>query len=110
MVTRATRAEFETFPGWEIISAGLTAIAAGHQSPEACAVWIAFPRLRRVGLVDDALIDRRLAEPERALYRLLSDEGPGAYGRYNAFLRRLVSFEHALDHWMVRQPAGAIGR
>jgi hypothetical protein len=35
-------------------------------------------------------------EPERALYRLLQKEGGNAYGRYNALLRRLVSFEQAL--------------
>ena len=37
-------------------------------------------------------------ESERTLYRLLSMSGGDPYSRYNALLRELVSFEHALDH------------
>jgi hypothetical protein len=43
-----------------------------------------------------------LAESERTLYRLLRREGGDAYPRYNALLRRLVSFERALDHRLRR--------
>jgi hypothetical protein len=31
------------------------------------------------------------------LYRLLHQQGGDAYSRYNALLRELISFEHALD-------------
>ena len=87
-----------TFPGWELVSAGLADVAAGRLTPAACSIWIALPRLRRAKLVDDALLSRRLADPETVLYRLLRQEGGDAFSRYNALLRRLVRFEHALDH------------
>ena len=35
--------------------------------------------------------------PELALYECLCREGGDAYSRYNAYIRRLVSFERALD-------------
>ena len=87
----------ERLPGWEIVSKGLADISAGRITPFACAVWIALPRLRREGLIDDTLLARRVHEPARLLYRLLCREGGDAYGRYNAIFRRLMRFEHALD-------------
>ncbi|MGH8016859.1 MAG: hypothetical protein ACREIA_00995 [Opitutaceae bacterium] len=93
---------FERFPGWEIVAAGLADIAAGRTTPSACAVWIAYPRLRRAGLVDGRYDTRRLDAAELELYRLLRSEGGDAYSRYNAFLRRLIRFEHALDRDSVR--------
>jgi hypothetical protein len=35
---------------------------------------------------------------ELELYEILMTEPGNPYGRYNALLRELVSFEHALDH------------
>jgi hypothetical protein len=92
----------ERLPGWEIISAGLADIDCGRTTPFACAVWIASSRLRRYGLLGDHQLSRRIAEPERALYRLLGEAGGNAYGRYNAILQRLSRFEHALDHAVSR--------
>lgn len=92
-------------PGWELVSAGLADAAAGRTTPAACAVWIALPRLRRAGLVGDDLLARRIEEPEQELYRLLCAEGGNAYGRYNALLRRLVRFEHALDRMRAEEIA-----
>lgn len=44
-------------------------------------------------------------DPELRLYRLLCrEEGRGAYSRYNSLLRRLVSFERALEQRRARQP------
>jgi hypothetical protein len=37
------------------------------------------------------------ADAELELYRMLCQAGGDAYSRYNALLRRLVSFEQALD-------------
>jgi hypothetical protein len=35
---------------------------------------------------------------ELELYRMLAHEGTRAHSCYNAILRELISFEHALDH------------
>ncbi len=88
---------WENFPGWELIAEGLVDVSAARVTPAACAIWIALPRLRRAHLVDDGVLDRRIEEPETVLYRLLRKEGGDAFSRYNAILRRLVRFEHALD-------------
>jgi len=88
----------ESLPGWEIVSEGLADVSGARVTPAACAVWIAFARLSRAGLIDDSLLKHRIEDPEDALYRLLCQEGGNAFGRYNALMRRLVKLEHALDH------------
>jgi hypothetical protein len=93
----AATERFESLPGWELVSAGLADAEAHRLTPEACGIWIAFSRLRRNDLVPDSLLDRRIMDPEAKLYDLLCQQGGNAFGRYNAFLRRLVRFEHALD-------------
>ncbi len=90
-----TTPDLTNLPGWEIISDGLADSAAGRITPAACAISIARPRLHRSGLIGN--LHQRIAEPEHVLYRLLRAEKGDAYRRYNAFLRRLISFEHALD-------------
>ena len=87
----------EKLPGAELILEGLQDLSADRITPAACAIAIALPRLSKAGLVDGTLLAKRIPQPERTLYRLLDDQGEGAYGRYNAFLRRLIRFEHALD-------------
>lgn len=42
----------------------------------------------------------RDAVAELELYEILMTEPGNPYGRYNALMRELVSFEHALDHWL----------
>lgn len=65
------------------------------ESPEALLVSIAAKRLRRQGLPVPETV---FADAELRLYRALCREDPqGAYGRYNALIRRLVSFAHALE-------------
>lgn len=55
---------------------------------------IGSPRLRSAGVP----IPRTLDEPEHGLYALLSAEHEdSAHSRYNALIRRLVSFERALE-------------
>jgi hypothetical protein len=76
-------------PGGELVDAGLADLAAGRVSAESLAVSLAAPRLRREGVP----IGRVLEDPERRLFALLQGtEGDLAYARYNAWLRRLVSF------------------
>lgn len=40
---------------------------------------------------------------ELDLYHLLSHEGNQAHSRYNALVREIISFEHALDHRLTSQ-------
>ena len=88
-------------PGGERIAAGLTDHAAGLGGINACLVRIARPRLSRDGYI--APPDVSDASAELDLYEILMNEPGNPYGRYNALIRELVSFEHALDH-LKRKP------
>jgi len=79
-------------PGGDTVDAGLADLASGRVTPESLAVSLAAPRLRREGVPVGSV----LADPERPLFELLSrTEGDLAHARYNAYLRRLVSFADA---------------
>ncbi|MCX8090920.1 MAG: hypothetical protein N3I86_08310 [Verrucomicrobiae bacterium] len=92
----------EGLPGETLIRAGLSDLAAGRRTVAACLTAIASPRLRRAGLLPSHAAGLP-AEPERELYALLRQEGGDAYGRYNALLRELISFEQALDRRLREQ-------
>jgi len=80
-------------PGADLIERGLSDLAAGRESVEALLVGIAAPRLRRLGI---AVPD--VPQAEHRLYaRLAGDDPDAAHGKYNAYLRRLTSFERALE-------------
>lgn len=79
-------------PGGDTVDAGLADLAHERVTPESLAVSLAAPRLRREGVP----VGNVLENPERRLYELLSrTEGDLAHARYNAWLRRLVSFADA---------------
>ncbi|MDO8545176.1 MAG: hypothetical protein Q7S40_32450 [Opitutaceae bacterium] len=102
------RERLARLPGWEIVSTGLADVAAGRLTPAACAVWIASPRLRAIGLLDDTTA-RPITDPERVLYGLLRKEPGDPYSRYNALLRRLMRFERALDREVTASPNSPAG-
>jgi len=80
-------------PGGDLIAAGLADLAQGRETAAALLVSIGAPRLRRGGMS----VPSPLSDPEHRLYALLRREGEdSAHSRYNALLRRLVSFERAL--------------
>jgi hypothetical protein len=82
-----------TLPGHDLVAAGLEDLARGEESVSALLVSIGAPRLRALGIA----ISRTIPNPEQRLYLLLAETGgDSAHGRYNALLRRLVSFERAL--------------
>ncbi len=82
----------ESLPGGDLILRGISDLRGGTPSRDALLVSIGRPRLSALGLN----VPEGLAEPEHALYGLLSLEGSdAAHGRYNALVRRLVSFERA---------------
>lgn len=73
-----------------MIKTGLSDLARGVVTIEALLVSTAAPRLRRVGIE----VPGAIPEPERNLYELLAGTDPdSAHSRYNALIRRLVSFE-----------------
>ena len=86
--------QFDGLPGAEFIAEGLQDLGAGRQTVPALLVAIGAPRLRRLGL--EVPVGWR--SPEHRLYALLlRQHGDAAHGRYNALIRRLVSFERALE-------------
>ena len=88
--------QFKHLPGGLRIVEGLADHAAGRRGINACLVRIAAPRLERAGFMSPTAVPDGTAELE--LYEILMTEPGNPYGRYNALLRELVSFEHALDH------------
>jgi hypothetical protein len=81
-------------PGSDLVERGVKDLGAGIESVEALLVSIGAPRLRRVGVT----IDAPFPNPEHRLYALLAkDDADSAHSRYNAFIRRLVSYERAAE-------------
>jgi hypothetical protein len=89
-------AAFAHLPGAELVLPGLRDAAAGRLTVGSCLVSMAQPTLEQSGLLHEFPQLVYVDEPERALYRLLQQEGANAYGRYNSLLRRLTSFERSL--------------
>jgi hypothetical protein len=79
-------------PGEDLVTKGVRDLERGTASAEALLVSIGAPRLQALGVsLQDPLDD-----PERRLYELLrAEHGDAAHSRYNALVRRLVSFERA---------------
>jgi len=81
-------------PGEDLIRRGLEDLSGGRLSPEALLVSIGAHRLRRAGLE----VPPALPNADHRLYRLLAEEfGNEAHSKYNGLLRRLVSYEQALE-------------
>ena len=82
-----------TLPGGDLVEVGLRDLAARVVTDESLLVSIGRPRLVQLGLEVPSGLD----DPEHQLYERLSVRfGDAAHGRYNALVRRLVSFERAL--------------
>ena len=84
-------------PGADLVVAGIDALQRGKFTKEALLVAVGAPRLRCVGL-DIPHAPGWPREPELALYAALCSEAEDdAHSRYNALIRRLVSFERAAE-------------
>ena len=82
-------------PGADLIKKGVRDLGENKETVEALLVAIGAPRLRRIGL---DLPDNLPANPEHRLYKLLAeDDSDSAHSRYNALVRRLVSYERAAE-------------
>ena len=96
-------------PGAELVAKGLEALHRGQPTLEALLVLVGAPRLRWAGVdVPDAPKSwgEVLANgPELALYgKVAASCGRDAHSQYNALIRRLVSFERALERVRRRTP------
>ena len=85
----------DALPGADLIESGLNDLRAGRETVAALLVAIGAPRLRNIGL---EIPDNLPPNPEHRLYDLLAkDDSDSAHSRYNAYLRRLVSYERAAE-------------
>jgi len=85
----------DALPGNELIEKGIEDLSRGVESVASLLVSIGAPRLRRLGM---AIPEMTIDSPEHRLYELLSQSDPdSAHSRYNALVRRLVSFERAAE-------------
>lgn len=104
-----------SLPGADLIERGLADLASGRLSEEALLVAIGAPRLRSLGYA--VPVARSDGSPEHMLYTRLARHGAtDAHSRYNALIRRLVSYERALElnqsraaRIVVPRPAGDPG-
>jgi hypothetical protein len=82
-------------PGEDLIEAGLQDLREGRETIAALLVATGAPRLGSLGL---ELPDHLPANPEHRLYDLLAEtDQDSAHSRYNAYLRKLVSYERAAE-------------
>ena len=82
------------FPGAELVEKGLADLAEGTETVESLLVSVGAPRLRVLGFPVRAPFE----DPEERLYLFLArGDAAGAHSRYNALVRRLVSFERAAE-------------
>jgi len=82
-------------PGHELVSAGLSDLAAGRETQASLLVAMAAPRLCALGFqVPPCMVDR----PGHRLYELLAQDDRGAHSAYNALVGRIVSFARAAEH------------
>ena len=84
----------DPLPGNDLIVMGVEDLLQQRQTVPALLVAIGAPKLRSLGL---EVPEDLPSTPEHRLYDLLSDSDPdSAHSKYNALIRRLVSFERAL--------------
>ena len=75
-----------------MIAQGMRDLSQGRETDWALLVSIGAPRLGTLGFT----ITSPFSSPERRLYdRLAASDEDSAHSRYNALIRRLVSFERA---------------
>ncbi len=85
--------EWAALPGGDLVRQGLADLAAGRVTAEALLVSIGTTRLGQLGVT----VPHPLDEADHRLWELLAGDGAdSAHSRYNALVRRLVSFERAL--------------
>ena len=87
--------DFSRLPGGDLVQQGLLDLAESRDSAAADLVLIGAPRLRRLGF--DVPFERAAGAEHRLYLRLAAEDADSAHSRYNALIRRLVSFERAAE-------------
>jgi hypothetical protein len=83
-----------SLPAHDLIASGIEDLQSNRETIAALLVAIGAPKLRSLGL--DVPHDLP-SNPEHRLYDLLSaTESDSAHSKYNALVRKLVSFERAI--------------
>jgi hypothetical protein len=101
-VSQSLPEAWESFPGAEIITKGLSDLNSGTESEEWFLLQIGVHRLNNLGFSIPAL-NRNGQYPEDQLYNLLScKHGNEAHSKYNSLIRRLISFERTAERWCSR--------
>jgi hypothetical protein len=87
---------WQDLPGADIVAQGVDDLDRGVESVAGLVVAAAAPRLMDVGV---CVPEIALPLPSHRLYELLSrEDAASAHSRYNALLRRVVSFARAAEH------------
>ena len=85
--------DFDALPGGDLVAEGLRDLAQGRETVASLLVSVGAANLRSAGI---DVPDTAFTDPEHRLYHLLAaDDADSAHTRYNALIRRLVSFERA---------------
>ncbi len=85
----------DALPGADLIRDGLRDLASGVESIPSLLVLIGAPRLRRIGF--DVPADTPYYPEDRLYAKLAEEDSDSAHSRYNALIRKLVSFERAAE-------------
>jgi hypothetical protein len=85
----------DSMPGNDLVRTGILDLQNERETIAAFLVAIGAPKLRRLGLILPASLP---SNPEHRLYDLLARNEPdSAHSRYNALIRKLVSFQRAME-------------
>ena len=97
MTTPRSSISFDALPGGDLVRQGLADLRRGVESSPALLVQMFAPRLQRLAL-DVPDYDPSQELPGHRLYALLQRRhGDAAHSRYNALVRRLVSFARTAE-------------
>ena len=95
----------DKLPAEDWIAQGIDDLTRGVESIMALLVMVGYPRLKRLKK-DLPKSIKPIDQPEICLYKLLSYQDPqGSHSRFNALIRRLVSYERALEHQKSKERA-----
>jgi hypothetical protein len=85
----------KSLPANDLVTAGILDLQNQRETIAALLVSVGAPKLRRLGLSLPSVLP---SNPEHRLYDLLSLDCPeSAHSRYNALIRKLVSFQRAME-------------
>ena len=92
----------DEIPGHELVNQGMVDLRNGELTVEALLVAVGEPRLQALGISLPKLANMP-HNREIALYETIGRLYPDdTHSRYNALIRRLVSFEHELERRKAR--------